>query len=97
MEFLLIWVGFAVVSGVIASGKGRSGIGWFVLGVFFGIFALIAVAFLPSLRPEEAAHQSHPLKASPVATKACIDCGETILAAANVCKHCGFRYRQPPA
>ncbi|MFV8315324.1 DUF2510 domain-containing protein [Mycobacterium sp. 23] len=30
-------------------------------------------------------------------TKKCPDCAETILAAAKVCKHCGYRYAAPSA
>ena len=33
LEFFLLWVGFAIVVGVVASNKGRSGFGWFVLAL----------------------------------------------------------------
>lgn len=33
----------------IGSSKHRDGFGWFALGLFFGVFALIAVCAVPSL------------------------------------------------
>ncbi len=36
---------------------------------------------------------SEPAKSS---TKTCPDCAETVLAAARVCKHCGYRFQQAP-
>lgn len=43
MVFLFIWVAFAVVSALAAGSRGRSFLGWFVLGFLFGPFALVAV------------------------------------------------------
>lgn len=47
MFFLFLWIGFAALTAIVANGKGRSGILWLILGVFFGIFALVAVALIP--------------------------------------------------
>ena len=47
---VLIWVICGVFAAVIASSKGRSAGGWLVLGLLFGIFGLILVACLPSLK-----------------------------------------------
>jgi hypothetical protein len=33
MEFLLIWTVLAIVVGIVASNKGRSGFGWFLLSM----------------------------------------------------------------
>ena len=41
--FLFVWIGFAVVTAIAASARGRSALGWGVLGLVFGVFALIAV------------------------------------------------------
>ena len=49
--FLLWWLFFMIVTPWVARAKGRSGVGWFLAAVFFSLFALIAVALLPSLRP----------------------------------------------
>lgn len=43
MELLFIWIAFAVVCALAAPSRGRSGIAWFVLGLVFGVFALIAL------------------------------------------------------
>ena len=52
MEFLILWIGFAVVTAIAASGRGRSGGGWFLLGLIFGVFALIAVLVMPRVTPD---------------------------------------------
>lgn len=41
--FLFIWLGFAVVTALAAASRNRSALGWFGIGVLFGVFALIAV------------------------------------------------------
>ncbi|WP_051294447.1 HIRAN domain-containing protein [Gemmobacter nectariphilus] len=53
MEFILILLAFAAVTGIAASSKGRSFGGWFVLGLLFSVFALIAVLVLPAIKPED--------------------------------------------
>ena len=50
MELLFFWLMFAITAAVIGSAKGRSGFGWFILGLPFGIFAVLIVACLPSLK-----------------------------------------------
>ncbi len=102
MEIILIWLVCAVVTAIIASAKGRFGFGWFFVGLLLGIFGLILIACLPSKNPvrvayappEPAAKQFKPLFVEDN-TKACPDCGESVLKVANVCKHCGFRFSPP--
>ena len=52
--FLIVAVIGMVIAGtlcaVVAKHKGRSAVGWFVLGAFFGLIPLIIVACLPSKR-----------------------------------------------
>ena len=38
----------AIVAAVIASSRGRSAFGWFIIGALINIFAIILVAILPS-------------------------------------------------
>ncbi|MEM6477830.1 MAG: hypothetical protein AAF647_02165 [Pseudomonadota bacterium] len=52
--FLFIWLAFAVITALAASSRGRSGIGWFGLGLIFGIFALIAVLVMAPKSPPAA-------------------------------------------
>jgi len=44
--FSVIWI---VICCCVASRKHRSVIGWFFLGLFFGLFATIAILCLPTL------------------------------------------------
>lgn len=48
MEILVIWLLCAIAAAAIAGGKGRSVLGWLLLGLLLGIFAVIIVACLPS-------------------------------------------------
>lgn len=51
---LVVWLGLAVGCGVIASSKGRSGFGYFVLGLLLpliGIIIAIGIAPLSEARP----------------------------------------------
>jgi hypothetical protein len=80
----LVWVGFIIMTTVVASSKGRSAFGWFVLSCFFGIFALILVALLPSLKKD-------PLAAAPDTHVRCPDCREFVFMDATKCKHCGTK------
>lgn len=50
MLFVIIWVGFAIVTAIAASSRGRDPIGWFFIGLVFGVFGLIAVLVM---KPEE--------------------------------------------
>lgn len=43
MGLVLIWFAMAVITALAASARGRSAIGWFVLGLLFSVFALLAV------------------------------------------------------
>lgn len=85
VEFVLLWIVIAVITSIIAVAKGRSFIGWFLIGFLFSLFALVLVIVLPSnwkSRPRRRGQK----------TKTCPDCAEEILEAANVCKHCGLRF-----
>ncbi len=50
---------------------------------------------LPTVREDAPPPEVAPEPAES-STKACPDCAETVLAAARVCKHCGYRFQQAP-
>ena len=43
---LIVWLGLAIGAGVIASSKGRSGIGYFILGLFLPLIGFLIAAFI---------------------------------------------------
>ena len=50
MEFVLLWIICGIASGVIASAKGRSGLGWALVGFFLGPIGLLTAGFMPSIK-----------------------------------------------
>lgn len=46
---LIIWTLLAVACYYVAKDKNRSGVAWGILGLLFGIFALVVIALLPRL------------------------------------------------
>ena len=69
MEWFLFWLVFAVVVGVIAGSRGRSGVGWFFISVLISpLLGLILVMCLPA----EAApkHQASPMDVGKLARTA---------------------------
>jgi hypothetical protein len=72
---------FGGIAGTIASNKGRSGLGWFLLAFLIGPFAIL-VAVLPPI-------------ANGKTTKKCSFCSEIIKFNAKVCKYCGSQLENP--
>lgn len=48
-----------IVCAFLANSRGRSGIGWFFLGLFFQCFALIVLLLLPDLKAQEQKETAH--------------------------------------
>ena len=85
--FLLLWsVFWGVVTAMVASGRGRSAVGWFVLGFFFTFIPLIVVLLLPRRRKYE-----RKLAATPIGSWVCPRCKEWVRAPALTCSRCGLR------
>ncbi len=59
MEFVLVWLAFAVLTAIAANARNHSGGLWFFIGLLGGIFALIAVLVM---RPGDPVEDSGPRK-----------------------------------
>lgn len=51
---LLVWAAFGVACGFVARARGRSGVGWFFIGLIGGCFALVILFVIPDLNQERA-------------------------------------------
>lgn len=81
MEIALIWIAIAVFTGVVASSKKRSGIGWFLIGLVFSLLALIAVGLMG---PPDELNRTN--------AKTCPKCAEKVRVEAVTCRHCGHEF-----
>jgi hypothetical protein len=85
VEILVIWLILSVIPGVIASDKGRSGFGYFLLSVvlspLIGLIAALVVSSNTERTEQRAVAQGDARK--------CPFCAELIKPEAVVCKHCG--------
>ena len=86
MELIAFWLIVAVATAIVASSKGRASFGWFILGAFFSLIALLLVIVLPSQK----APPRDPNAPSPDTHVRCPDCREFVYKDARKCKHCGI-------
>ena len=79
-DYIAIWaVVWGVLCALVASSRGRGGLGWFILGALFGVFAFIGLI---------ASGNRTGIKDG----KACPTCAQQIVGAAYQCPHCGHRF-----
>lgn len=53
MELVVFWAAVAIVTAIAAANRGRSAAGWFVLGMLFSVFALVAVLVMAPGTPRQ--------------------------------------------
>lgn len=106
MELVLIWLASAVLAAIAADSRGRSGFGWFLLGLLFGFFALIAVLVMPryDLRSQPViSREADRISLAPgadspmprVPEKTCPACFAKIDARATRCRFCAAEQPAP--
>lgn len=85
MEFGLIYLGLCVAVAVLASRRGRSGLGWFIVSLLLS--PVLGFVFVLVLR--DLAHASN--EPTPDTHVRCPDCKELVRRDASKCKHCGCK------
>ncbi|MFC1234438.1 hypothetical protein [Vibrio sp. F74] len=84
MFVVIMWLVFAVLVGVYASNKGRSGVGLFFVSLILSpiIGLIIALIMSPNQdKVEQSSIASGDMKKCPL-------CAELVRSEASVCKHC---------
>ncbi len=90
MEIVLLWVVFAVIVAVAASGRGRSGFGWFLLSaVISPLLSFILLMVLPKVGAAGLPKDETGAVITPETHVRCPDCRELVRHDARKCKHCG--------
>ena len=82
--FLIAWIGFAFLVGVVADNKGRNGVAWGLLALIFSpLLTILVVLALGRPGPNADTH------------KRCPACAEWVANEARICKHCGNNFMKP--
>ncbi|OQS41130.1 hypothetical protein B0T39_09225 [Chromobacterium haemolyticum] len=83
MELLAVWLIFSIIVIVVAEGRGRSRLWWFLISLVISpLLALIALLVLPNIKADAR-------EPNPQTHVKCPDCAELVKREARKCKHCG--------
>src|SRR5574340_1276946 len=84
MELIFVWLVCGIITAAIGSNKGRSGCGWFIVGILLGPLGIILALVMS---PNVAQVEQQSLKSGE--SRKCPYCAELVKREAIVCKHCG--------
>jgi hypothetical protein len=90
LEFLLLlFVLLSILIGVLASSRGRSGFGWFILSLIFSpILTFLVVLLLDDLKKSNQTAYPDDIP-NPDTHVTCPDCRELVKNEARKCRFCG--------
>lgn len=84
MVIFIFWLIFAILVGVYASSKGRSGVGFFFIAVLLSPLIGFIIALV--VQPIRANTEAKAVESGEF--KKCPNCAELVKAEAKLCKHC---------
>lgn len=93
LGLFVVWLVVAITAAIVASNKGRSGVGWFFLCMLLTPVAILILLALP--RRGAAALAAADAALDPAETKVCPRCAETVRRAAAICRFCGYTFAAP--